>query len=166
MAHPEVEDAEAAFIPELTARPVVAVVTGDFVSGPELRRHVRVKLGEASAPDLVAILPELPRTPERALDLAALRDQIQGTASVYRFRPPHSAVECWLAELWRGLLSQPDVGASDDFLELGGDSLSATAVLTEIHAAYGVQISLTDLFELATIDRLAAAIEARGPGDG
>jgi acyl carrier protein len=34
-------------------------------------------------------------------------------------------------------------------------------VLTEVEAAYGVSVSLADLFELATIERLAADIDSR-----
>jgi acyl carrier protein len=161
MSHPGVQEAEAASIADLTARPVAVVVTGDFVSGPELRRHLRARLGEENAPDLVAFVPELPRTPGGELDLAELRRQLSASWSGYRYVPPGSAVERRLAGLWQGLLGQPDVGIADDFLELGGDSLSAITVLTEVETAYGVQVSLTELFELATIERLAAAIGAR-----
>jgi acyl carrier protein len=166
MSHPEVRDAEAASIPELTARPVVAVVTSGFVGAPELRRHVRARLGEDGAPDVVAILPELPRTQARELDLAELRDQLTAMPSVYRFLPPRSDLERWLAEVWSALLTQPEIGVRDDFLELGGDSLSATSVLTEIHSAYDVDVSLADFFELATIERLAAVINSRRPQVG
>jgi acyl carrier protein len=161
LSYPGVRDAEAASIPELTVRPVAAVVTDDFVSGPELRRHIVDKLGEGNAPDLVAILPELPRTAERELDLATLRGQLAAAPTVYRYLRPRSAVERRLAEMWGVLFGLPDVGARDDFLELGGDSLSATSVLTEVEAASGVSVSLADLFELATIERLAADIDSR-----
>jgi tyrocidine synthetase III len=161
MCHPGVKEAEAACIPDLTARPVAVVVTSDFVSGPELRRHLRAKLGEENAPDLVAFLPELPRALDGSLDLADLRGQLASSSCGYRYIQPGSAVERRLAGLWQGLLGQPDIGIADDFVELGGDSLSAVTVLTEVHTDYGVEVSLTELFELATIQRLAAAIDAR-----
>jgi acyl carrier protein len=166
MSHPEVREAEAASMPELTARPVAVVVTSGFVGAPELRRHVRARLGQDGAPDMVAILPELPRTPERELDLAELRDQLAAMPSVYRFLPPRSDLERWLAEVWSALLTQPEIGIRDDFLELGGDSLSATSVLAEMHSVYGVDVSLADFFELATIERLAAVINSHHPQDG
>jgi acyl carrier protein len=162
LSHPEVKDAAAVHLAGLTTRPVAAVVAGNFVSGPELRRHVELTLGPGDVPDLVALLPELPRTRHGGLDLAALRDQIESMPSVYRYTPPRTETERWLAGLWSTLLGQPGIGAGDDFLELGGDSLSATAVLTEVHGTYGVSICLSDLFQLGTIGRLAAAIDARG----
>jgi tyrocidine synthetase-3 len=155
-SHPEVENAQVVAIPELSARPAVAVVTSDFVSGPELRRYVRAKLGADATPDLVAFVPDLPL----AQGLAVFRGQAADSVSVYRFISPRSDLERELARLWQGLLGQPDVGVQDDFLELGGDSLSAISVLTEVHAAYAVEVSLVDLFTLATIERLAARIEA------
>lgn len=161
LSHPRVEDAAVVCLPGLTARPVAAVVADNFVSGPELRRHVEVALGSEQVPDLVALLPELPRTPQGDLDLAALRGQVETVPSVYRYTPPGTETERWLAGLWATLLGQPGIGAGDDFLELGGDSLSATIVLTEIHATYGVTVCLTDLFELGTVGRLAAAVDTR-----
>jgi acyl carrier protein len=161
LSHPRVEDAAAVCLPGLTARPVAAVVAGNFVSGPELRRHVEVTLGSGQVPDLVALLPALPRTPQGDLDLAALRSQVETVPSVYRYTPPGTETERWLAGMWGTLLGRPGIGTGDDFLELGGDSLSATIVLTEIHATYGVTVCLTDLFELGTVGRLAAAVDAR-----
>ena len=160
MSHPQVSEAQVASLPDLSALPVAAVVTDGFTSGPELRQHLKAALGEAGVPDLIALLPEIPRTAGGELDLAALRDQIAVLPTVYRFAPPRSDVERWLAALWTALLGQPDLGIGDDFIELGGDSVSAISTLTEIHGTYGVQITIADFFESATIEGLAALIEA------
>jgi acyl carrier protein len=158
MSHPEVTDAATA---RVGGRPVALAVTTGFVSGPELRRHVRVKLG--GAPDVVAIVPDIPRDGAGGPDLAALGERLAALPALYEFLPPRSAVQRWLADLWSALLGQPEIGIRDDFLELGGDSMSATTVLTEVHDAYQVTIPLADFFRLATIERLAAAIDgARG----
>jgi acyl carrier protein len=160
MAHPRVSGAEVVWLPDLAARPVAAVVADGFASGPELRQHLKTALGDAGIPDLIALLPEIPRDAEADVDLAVLRDQLAILPTVYRFVPPRSDVERWLAELWTTLLNSHDLGIRDDFLELGGDSVSAISTLAEIHGSYGVQIAIADFFESATIERLAALIEA------
>lgn len=160
MSHPQVSGAEVVSLPDLEDRSVAAVVTDGFATGPELRQHIKTALGEAGIPDLIAILPEIPRTAEADVDLDALLDQLAILPTVYRFVPPRSDVQRWLAELWTALLGRPDLGIRDDFLELGGDSVSAISTLAEIHATYGVEIAIADFFDSATIERLAALIEA------
>ncbi|MGH3201151.1 MAG: phosphopantetheine-binding protein [Streptosporangiaceae bacterium] len=160
MSHPQVSSAEVVWMPDLEARPVAVVVTDGFASGPELRQHMKTALGVAGVPDLIAILPEIPRTAGADVDLVGLRDQLAVLPTVYRFVPPRSEVERWLAERWTALLDSHDLGIRDDFLELGGDSVSAISTLAEIHGSYGVEIAVADFFESATIERLAALIEA------
>jgi acyl carrier protein len=160
MSHPQVSGAEVVWMKDLSERPVVAVVTNGLATGPELRQHLKTALDEAEIPELIAILPEIPRTGAERVDLTALREQLAAVPTVYRFVPPRSDVERWLASLWTALLASDDLGIKDDFLELGGDSVSAISTLTEIHGTYGVEIAVADFFESATIENLAALIEA------
>jgi acyl carrier protein len=160
MSHPQVSSAEVVWMKDLSERPVVAVVTNGLATGPELRQHVKTALDEGDIPELIAILPEIPRNGAEHVDLAALRDQLAMLPTVYRFVPPRSDVERWLAALWTALLASDDLGIRDDFLELGGDSVSAISTLNEIHGTYGVEIAVADFFESATIESLAALIEA------
>jgi acyl carrier protein len=160
MSHPQVSSAEVVWMKDLSERPVVAVVTNGLATGPELRQHVKTALDDGDVPELIAILPEIPRNGAEHVDLAALRDQLTVLPTVYRFVPPRSDVERWLAALWMTLLASDDLGIKDDFLELGGDSVSAISTLNEIAGTYGVEIAVADFFESATIEGLAALIEA------
>jgi len=160
MSHQQVSSAEVVWMPGLSVRPVAAVVASGFATGPELRQHLKTALGDADIPEVIAILPEIPRTGEAEVDLNALRVQLAAVPAVYRFVPPRSEVERWLASVWTALLGRDDLGIKDDFLELGGDSVSVISTLTEIHGTYGVEIAIADFFESATIERLAALIEA------
>jgi hypothetical protein len=50
------------------------------------------------------------------------------------------------------------VGALDDFFLSGGDSLSATRVLSRLRQDFGVDISLPGLFRSATVAELAREV--------
>jgi acyl carrier protein len=51
------------------------------------------------------------------------------------------------------------VGADDDFFELGGDSLKAIALVNKIRTGFDINISLSKLFEAQTIKQIAVEIE-------
>jgi len=76
------------------------------------------------------------------------------------FVPPASATERDVAELWQGLLGIERVGIHDSFLELGGDSLLATQLVTRVRERFGARVTLPEFFELPTPAALAARIDA------
>jgi hypothetical protein len=53
------------------------------------------------------------------------------------------------------------IGADDDFFLLGGHSILATQVVIQSREAFGVDLTLRDLFAAPTIAGFAAAIEDR-----
>lgn len=89
-----------------------------------------------------------------------------------------AALETELLQLWRRLLQNEAVTADDDFFDMGGDSLLAAELITELERRTGKSIPESLLFEASTARKVAqrlaepAAIEAKavvevGPvGDG
>lgn len=70
-----------------------------------------------------------------------------------------SPVELELVKIWCRALGREDLGAHDDFFELGGDSLAAAQMMGEIERAFGKHLPLTVLHEAPTITDLAVVIE-------
>ncbi len=68
-------------------------------------------------------------------------------------------VESTLSSIWREVLHVARVNRHDNFLELGGNSLHATQVMSRVHARLGVEVSVRTLFEHPTLAGLVAAIE-------
>lgn len=69
-----------------------------------------------------------------------------------------SAVEM-VIEAWGEVLSAAEIGPSDDFFSLGGDSLLATQVIARLRHTSGVRLHLSDLFDNPTVERLAKLIQ-------
>jgi acyl carrier protein len=66
-----------------------------------------------------------------------------------------------IAEIWHNLLGIYPIGVNDDFFDLGGDSLLATTLVSELAKKFNQTISLQNLFENATVAQLAEIFQAK-----
>ncbi|MBB5622466.1 amino acid adenylation domain-containing protein [Pedobacter cryoconitis] len=64
-----------------------------------------------------------------------------------------------LVEIWKDFFGKNDILATDDFFEIGGDSLKALTMVARLHKVYQVNISIKEFFNHATIKKLAEYIE-------
>jgi acyl carrier protein len=71
---------------------------------------------------------------------------------------PRNELEDELATIWAEVLGTDRVGVHDDFFHLGGHSLLATRVLSRIRDGMGINLPLSSLFEVTTVEGLAIAI--------
>jgi acyl carrier protein len=60
--------------------------------------------------------------------------------------------------VWASILKLPEVDVAASFFDLGGDSLAAARVLTEVRKRFGVTIPLDRLYEVRTVRAMAARI--------
>jgi acyl transferase domain-containing protein/thioesterase domain-containing protein len=69
-----------------------------------------------------------------------------------------TGLESALQEMWQQLLGVQNVDLNADFFQLGGHSLIATRLFSEIRKRFQVDLGLATLFETPTITALAARI--------
>ncbi|PWE79394.1 hypothetical protein XF30_24190, partial [Bradyrhizobium sp. SUTN9-2] len=98
----------------------------------------------------------LPLTPNGKIDRKALPapDQLAESERI----APRTPAEAALAAIWADLLRQPNIGVTDNFFELGGDSLIAVQLVSRIKRDLGHDLPLNRLFELTTVETMAAAL--------
>jgi acyl carrier protein len=73
-------------------------------------------------------------------------------------QPPRTPLETDLVRLYRRTTGTAEVGIDNDFFAVGGSSVTAIDVVTEIHERFGVEMSLDTFFELATVAKVAAYV--------
>ena len=79
----------------------------------------------------------------------------------------HAETERTLLRIWSEVLNTEQIGISDDFLGLGGDSLAAIRCINRIIATFGVEVPLElFLLESANIARIASEIARIQPDAG
>ena len=71
---------------------------------------------------------------------------------------PRSETERRLAELWQEVLGVSEVGAHDNFFDMGGDSLLATLLVGRIGEAFDADLSLRTMFDAPTPAEMAVAL--------
>jgi pyochelin synthetase len=71
---------------------------------------------------------------------------------------PRSALELKLTRIWEKLLNTSDIGVHDDFFRLGGDSISAMALLALVAQETGYMLPTGGLLQASTIAKLASTL--------
>lgn len=75
-------------------------------------------------------------------------------------------IETNLLHWWSDLLGVEKVGLTDDFFDLGGQSLVAVRLFTKIKKTYQVDLGLATLFEARTVRQLAEVLRNQGAKGG
>jgi thioesterase domain-containing protein len=79
---------------------------------------------------------------------------------LHPFQPPRTLLEHELVQIWEQLFPGQQIGVLDDFFEIGGHSLLAMRMLTEVERMRGRRVPLAWLFESSTIQKLGARLGA------
>ncbi|MCL4267602.1 MAG: SDR family NAD(P)-dependent oxidoreductase, partial [Anaerolineae bacterium] len=75
------------------------------------------------------------------------------------YAPPTNETETIIGGIWEQVLGIAPIGIHDNFLELGGHSLMAMEVLSQLRHRFQVHLPLTLLFEAPTVQQTALAVE-------
>ena len=106
-------------------------------------------------------MDSLPLTRSGKVDRIALpppkksRHEASGT-----FTAAITAIEKVLAKLWAEIIEIDEVGIHDDFSELGGDSLLAAEIVSEVNSIFPLKQPLQTLFEAPTVAKLVELVLA------
>ena len=170
MDHPAVAQAVAFALPDSRLGEDVAAAVvlraGARATALELRQFAARRLADFKVPARVVFLDAIPKGPTGKLQRIGLAEKLgMGQAEPARAREhspfvaPGNPVEEMLAGLWCQVLRLPSVSVNDRFLDLGGDSLLATMLLSRLREALQLNVSLTEFFETPTVAEQARLIE-------
>jgi acyl carrier protein len=132
---------------------IAAAEVSEYVSGPILRDHVRRELGDDSGLAGVLIVEHMPIA-DGTVDAGFLASAVaEGRCAL--FEDPRDDVERRVAAIWSEQMDVRSVGVNDDFLELGGDSLSALGIIAAIETEFGRPLDVYEFMTATSIRRLA-----------
>ena len=130
----------------------------------ELREYLGVRLPPYMVPSVCVALDDLPLTGTGKVNRRALPDPGKSRPNLATpLMAPTTEVEGKLAAIWENVLSLDRVGVNDNFFDLGGHSLAATRVVSQVIKQFQLELPLLSLFQSPTVAEMAAVIiEHRG----
>jgi len=138
---------------------VAFVIADDRFNEVEIRTFLNERLIAFMLPDKFIALEEFPTTTTGKIDRKKLKEfnnQLESSISVYV--EPTNEIEKVLAEIWQHVLGIESVGIRDNFFFLGGHSLKATQITSQIYKRLNIEIDVKAIFNNQTIEELAKIV--------
>ena len=129
-----------------------------------LRAALTVKLPDYMVPSVFVFLDKMPVIGIGKIDRNALPAPANSRPVLDEpYVPPRIPLEVELSRIWAEVLSLDRVGIHDNFFDLGGHSLAATRVVSQVIKNFQLGLPLQSLFQTPTIAEMAAVItESQG----
>jgi amino acid adenylation domain-containing protein len=128
----------------------------------EIRDLLKTSLPAYMVPSFFVMLGSMPITPGGKIDRKALT-ALPYTQQSTEITPPSTEIERKLVKIWESVLSIHPIGITDDFFELGGNSLMAMSLFMEIESTFNKKLPLATLFKSSTIEQIAQQLQNEQP---
>ena len=160
LAHPAVAEALTFAMPHPTlGEDVAAAVTlrhSALVNEIELRTFAAQALAHFKVPKRIVFIDEIPKGPTGKPQRVGLAGKLGLTDSATNsaraaYVAPRTPLEESIAAIWSEVLGLQPIGVHTRFLDLGGDSISATRITARIAASFQGTVTIVQLFNAETI---------------
>jgi len=129
----------------------------------DLREAIAEKLPDYMIPSTFVFLDSLPVTNTGKVNKLALPEPPKGRLiSGQEYIAPRNDMESKLVQLFEKHLEVQPVGIKDDFLELGGHSLVAIQIITEIEETLDIPIPINEFVNALNVEKLAENLQTLG----
>jgi amino acid adenylation domain-containing protein len=171
IAHPAVKDAIVMADPRQQGPTrLIAYFTenkGQHVSIAELRSRLRDHLPEYMVPSSYTRLDAFPLNANGKVDRRNLPEPARESFDPDRQTvTPRNEAEVRLLGLWARVLQMDNLGVTDRFFDVGGDSIMATRLLALIKRELHVVLTLPDFYREPTIEATARILFGKRAGTG
>lgn len=136
---------------------------GETFGSEQLLSFLQQKLPEYMLPSAFVIVDSLPLNANGQVDRKALRALNPTNTKIEKtFATAEDPLQLQLAEIWENLLGIHPIGIQDNFFDLGGNSLLAVRLFSQIEKTLGLNLPLAILLQSSTIEQLTNIIRQQG----
>ncbi len=171
LEHPAIEEAVTFAVPDARLGQEVGaavVLRADArATEIELQEFVALRLADFKVPRRAVFVKELPKGATGKLQRVGMAEKlgladagIPPSPKVIPYVGPRTQTEQLLSAIWCEVLRLERVGINDDFFDLGGDSLLATQIFSQIGQAMELEFPVVILFQKPTIALLAKWLDS------
>lgn len=135
------------------------IVSEQELTIQELKDYLTKKLPDYMIPSYFMNLDKLPLTSNGKIDRKSLPEPHVNMGTGTEYETPSTDIEKKLVKIWEEVLETEKVGINDSFFDLGGHSLIATTLVSNIHKELNFEIPLREIFKTPTVKEIAQYIE-------
>ncbi|HTN71611.1 MAG TPA: non-ribosomal peptide synthetase [Methylomirabilota bacterium] len=130
--------------------------TASLPTVTSLRNFLEDKLPDYMIPSLFVNLEKIPLTATGKIDRRSLLRPEPNRPDLERpYRRASTEVEKSLVQIWQEVLDVRPVGVHDNFFDLGGHSLAATRIVSQVIKQFQLEIPLQSLLQSPTVAEMA-----------
>ncbi|MCW9033346.1 MAG: amino acid adenylation domain-containing protein [Rhodospirillales bacterium] len=133
-------------------------VAGSTLTKTELRKHLADLLPGYMVPSYFCQVEQMPLTESGKIDQKMLPVPQMNTGQEKIQTDWESATETSIARIWEELLGTSNIGAHDNFFDVGGHSMTASWLARRLSMEFGVKVSLRTIFDSPTVAELATLV--------
>ena len=127
----------------------------------EVNAQLEKMLPDYMIPKIIQCCSEMPVTANGKLDRKQIAAAILENTVKTGGQEAVTATEKILTEIWKEIFRLDKISVSDNYFELGGDSLLATRLINKIRGKLNVELSIGDVFDNPTIFEMSAVVDSR-----
>lgn len=143
------------------AKRIVAYVVQAGEHAADFRAMLADKLPAYMIPSVFVRMEKLPLNANGKVDRRALPDPPLVPDVMTDRVEPRNPTEKALAAIWSDVLPAKDIGMTDNFFDLGGDSIASLRILSRVRRSFGVDVNPRELFDAPTVAGLAARLREK-----
>ncbi|KTD06954.1 amino acid adenylation domain-containing protein [Legionella jamestowniensis] len=143
----------------LTLSAYLVLIDNEQITAAEIRSFLKSELPDYMIPTRFFVVEKLLTTPSGKLDRKHPPTPLRQLNLAQEHLAPQNELEKGLQEIWCSVLKTNDLGIYDDFFEMGGHSLAAMNIISQIKEKFSIHLSMRKLFDFSTIHSLAIEIE-------
>ena len=138
---------------------ICAFYTGVTIDARDIRNAIGKKLPKYMLPHIFTYLDAMPLTSSGKINRKALPTiDLNNISNDNEYVAPETQIQKALCELIENVLGIDTVGITDDFFDLGGDSLKAIELVSKAHNE-GIYFNLQNVFDYPSVKELCEHIE-------
>ncbi|MEH1918687.1 amino acid adenylation domain-containing protein [Nostoc sp.] len=136
---------------------------GETFGSEQLLSFLQQKLPEYLLPSAFFIVDSLPLNANGQVDRQALSALNPNNSKIEKtFATAEDPLQFQLTKIWETLLGIHPIGIKDNFFDLGGNSLLAVHLFSQIEKIFGLNLPLAILLQSSTIEQLTNIIRQQG----
>lgn len=136
------------------------IVCDERISISKLKSYLAKTLPSFMIPSCFIKLKEIPLTPNGKVDRKTLPEPKENMIKETEYEKPKNEVERKLVEICREVLSLEEISVTDNFFDIGGDSLNIVSFVIKTKKELNIEIPLNEVYKSSTIRQIANYISA------